>query len=197
MHKARLLIIRRSRVRALPAPPAVLIAVVGEPWTGSYTKVGGRCIGPSGRIWSHRATLERLSARQGVRRNRPAHRPGDPVPQDMREQAGHADGASASCSLWPKPGGSPARRSPWPGCSISTCQHPQVRKVRGPLLDTLYARLMRAKTSRARRTIHRASQNPGSQARPSRTATGAFRRMSGSGESVGDRVHCRPLDQAR
>lgn len=59
----------------------------------------------------------------------------------------------------------------------------QVRKVRGPLLDTLYARLMRARTSRARRTTHRASQYHGSQARPSRTATGAFRRMSGSGAS--------------
>jgi hypothetical protein len=65
-----LLIIRRSWVRAPPAPPAVLIPVVGEPWTGLYTDVGGAIFEPSGRIRSHRATLERLLARQGVRRNR-------------------------------------------------------------------------------------------------------------------------------
>jgi hypothetical protein len=40
---------------------------------------------------THRATAERVLARQGVRRNRPAHRPGDPVPQDMRDRAGRAD----------------------------------------------------------------------------------------------------------
>jgi hypothetical protein len=40
-HGAVVLIIRRSWVRAPPAPPAVLISVVGEPWTGLYTNVGG------------------------------------------------------------------------------------------------------------------------------------------------------------
>ena len=60
MHGAVLLIIRRSWVRAPPAPPAVLIPVVGEPWTGLYTDVGGAMFEPSGRIWSHRVAVERV-----------------------------------------------------------------------------------------------------------------------------------------
>jgi hypothetical protein len=44
-----------------------LIPVVGEPWTGLYTDVGGAMFEPSGRIRSHRATLERLLAFQGRR----------------------------------------------------------------------------------------------------------------------------------
>jgi len=60
LHWAILLIIRRSWVRAPPAPPAVLIPVVGEPWTGSYTDVGGAMFEPSGRIWSHRVAVERV-----------------------------------------------------------------------------------------------------------------------------------------
>ena len=59
-HAAVVLIIRRSWVRAPPAPPAVLIPVVGEPWTGSYTDVGGAIFEPSGRIWSHRVAVERV-----------------------------------------------------------------------------------------------------------------------------------------
>jgi hypothetical protein len=59
-HVAVFLIIRRSWVRAPPAPPAVLISVTGEPWTGLYTDVGGAMLEPSGRIWSHRAAVERL-----------------------------------------------------------------------------------------------------------------------------------------
>jgi hypothetical protein len=35
---------------------------------------------------THRATAERVLARQGVRRDRPAHRPGDPVPQDTQDE---------------------------------------------------------------------------------------------------------------
>ena len=65
------LIIRRSWVRAPPAPPAVLIPVVGEPWTGSYTDVGGAMFEPSGRIWSHRVAVERVWRYQGVRREGP------------------------------------------------------------------------------------------------------------------------------
>jgi hypothetical protein len=60
MHGAVVLIIRRSWVRAPPAPPAVLIPVVGEPWTGLYTDVGGAMFEPSGRIWSHRVAVERV-----------------------------------------------------------------------------------------------------------------------------------------
>ena len=60
MHGAGVLIIRRSWVRAPPAPPAVLIPVVGEPWTGLYTDVGGAMFEPSGRIWSHRVAVERV-----------------------------------------------------------------------------------------------------------------------------------------
>jgi uncharacterized protein with HEPN domain len=58
--RAGLLIIRRSWVRAPPAPPAVLIPVVDEPWTGLYTDVGGAMFEPSGRIWSHRVAAERV-----------------------------------------------------------------------------------------------------------------------------------------
>jgi hypothetical protein len=60
MRRAVLLIIRRSWVRAPPAPPAVLIPVVGEPWTGLYTDVGGAMFEPSGLIWSHRVAVERV-----------------------------------------------------------------------------------------------------------------------------------------
>src|SRR5579871_4607716 len=52
--RAVVLIIRRSWVRAPPAPPAVLIPVAGEPWTGLYTDVGGAMFEPSVRIRSHR-----------------------------------------------------------------------------------------------------------------------------------------------
>jgi hypothetical protein len=48
VHGAVFLIIRRSWVRAPPAPPAVLIVVVGEPWTGLYTDVGAAMFEPSG-----------------------------------------------------------------------------------------------------------------------------------------------------
>ena len=34
--------------------------MVGEPWTGLYTDVGGAMFEPSGRIRSHRVTLERV-----------------------------------------------------------------------------------------------------------------------------------------
>jgi hypothetical protein len=34
--------------------------VVGEPWTGLYTDVGGAMFGPPGRIWSHRVAAERV-----------------------------------------------------------------------------------------------------------------------------------------
>jgi len=34
--------------------------VVGEPWTGLYTDVGGAMFEPSGRIWSHRVAVERV-----------------------------------------------------------------------------------------------------------------------------------------
>jgi hypothetical protein len=37
-----------------------LIPVVGEPWTGLYTDVGGAMFEPSGRIWSHRVAVERV-----------------------------------------------------------------------------------------------------------------------------------------
>jgi len=66
MHRAVLLIIRRSWVRAPPAPPAVSIVGVGEPWTGLYTDVGGAMFEPSDRIWSHRVAAG--LAYQGVRR---------------------------------------------------------------------------------------------------------------------------------
>ena len=58
--RAVVLIIRRSWVRAPPAPPAVLIPVVGEPWTGLYTDVGGAMFEPSVRIWSHRVAVDRV-----------------------------------------------------------------------------------------------------------------------------------------
>ena len=51
--------------------PAVLIYVVGEPWTGLYTDVGGAMFEPSGRIRSHRVAAERGLADQGVRREGP------------------------------------------------------------------------------------------------------------------------------
>jgi hypothetical protein len=44
-----------------------LIPVVGEPWTGLYTDVGGAMFEPSGRIWSHRVAVEPGLAYQGVR----------------------------------------------------------------------------------------------------------------------------------
>ena len=59
--RAWLLIIRRSWVRAPPAPPAVLIPVADEPWTGLYTDVSGVMFEPSGRIWSHRVAVERAA----------------------------------------------------------------------------------------------------------------------------------------
>ena len=34
--------------------------MVGEPWTGLYTDVGGAMFEPSGRIWSHRVAVERV-----------------------------------------------------------------------------------------------------------------------------------------
>src|ERR1700683_5197325 len=60
VHQTGLLIIRRSWVRAPPAPPAVLIPVVCEPWTGLYTDVGGAMFEPSVRIWSRRVAVERV-----------------------------------------------------------------------------------------------------------------------------------------
>jgi hypothetical protein len=69
-------------------PTSSFIPAVGEPWTGLYTVVGGRYIGPSGRIRSHRATLDRLLARQGVGRNRSVHRP-DPVSEADRRAAAY------------------------------------------------------------------------------------------------------------
>jgi hypothetical protein len=60
LHWAVVLIIRRSWVRAPPAPPAVLIPVVGEPWTGLRTDAGGAMFEPSVRIWSHRVAVERV-----------------------------------------------------------------------------------------------------------------------------------------
>jgi hypothetical protein len=41
-------------------PTSGLIPVVGEPWTGLYTDVGGAMFEPSGRIWSHRVAAERV-----------------------------------------------------------------------------------------------------------------------------------------
>jgi uncharacterized protein with HEPN domain len=70
MYEAILLIIRRSWVRAPPAPPAVLIPVVGEPWTGLYTDVGGAMFEPSGRIWSHRVAVERADVLAAIDRIR-------------------------------------------------------------------------------------------------------------------------------
>jgi hypothetical protein len=71
MHRVILLIIRRSWVRAPPAPPAILIPLVGEPWTGLYTDVGGamyRTVGPHlVTESSYRAGL----AYRGVRREGP------------------------------------------------------------------------------------------------------------------------------
>src|SRR5580704_7284391 len=74
MHRAVVLIIRRSWVRAPPAPPAVSIPVAGEPWTGLYTDVGGAMSEPPVRIWSHKVAAEwlwRTEAYGGVRREGP------------------------------------------------------------------------------------------------------------------------------
>src|SRR5690242_12416678 len=75
LQEAVLLIIRRSWVRAPPAPLAVSLPIWLEPWTrpcrGWYTE------------GTHRATAERILACQGLRRDRPARRPGDPAAEDM------------------------------------------------------------------------------------------------------------------
>jgi hypothetical protein len=52
-------------------PTSGLIPVVGEPWTGLYTDVGGAMFEPSARIWSHRVAAEPGLAYQGVRRDGP------------------------------------------------------------------------------------------------------------------------------
>ena len=41
-------------------PTSSFIPVVGEPWTGLYTDVGGAMFEPSSRIWSHRVAGERV-----------------------------------------------------------------------------------------------------------------------------------------
>ncbi len=69
--RAGLLMIRRSGVRTSPAPPAVLIPVAGQPWTGLYTDVGEAMFEPPGCIWSHRVAVERAWRTEGVRREGP------------------------------------------------------------------------------------------------------------------------------
>lgn len=44
-----------------------------------------------------------------VRRNRPAHRPGDPVPQDMQVRAGRADVKLGKLLAMPEAGAKPER----------------------------------------------------------------------------------------
>jgi hypothetical protein len=127
--RAALLIIRRSWVRAPPAPPAVLIPVAGEPWTGLYTNVGGAMFEPSGRIRSHRATLERLLARQGVRRNRPTNgretRCRKTCMLHMQDLAGPAKIELGKLLAMARAGRQPdSDVTVWPDCSTSTYQLP-------------------------------------------------------------------------
>jgi len=84
VHGAGVLIIRRSWVRAPPAPPAISLEFLVRSWTGSSTS----WLAPER---THRVTDERILTRQGIRRNRPAQRPGDRVPQGMQDRAGRAD----------------------------------------------------------------------------------------------------------
>ena len=73
-----LLIICRSRVRAPPAPPAVLCLHQIDSWTGSWTEVENcsyvACRGVC-TLRSQRATAEQVVACQGIRREGPADRP--------------------------------------------------------------------------------------------------------------------------
>ena len=61
------LIIRRSWVRAPPAPPGILRVIGRMPWTGSWTEVGGAIYRAAHAFRSHRATAERNLACQAVR----------------------------------------------------------------------------------------------------------------------------------
>jgi hypothetical protein len=136
----RLLIIRRSWVRAPPAPPAVLIAVIGKPWTGSHTNVGGAMYRTIRRIRSYRATIERLLARQGIRRNRLARRPRDRVLQDMRDRDARYSrvarwiASSGYSMVFPGLG--------WPGCCARPARRGNVRAASGAPPPELEDRLV-------------------------------------------------------
>jgi len=92
-----------------------------RPWTGSsptrptsgFTRSLGRAVDrhivagtPSGHIEQLPSGSWRA---KGVRRNRPAHRPGDPVPQDMQDRAGRADRAGQAARDGPDRASSPIR----------------------------------------------------------------------------------------
>src|SRR5580692_74111 len=205
MHEAVFLIIRRSWVRAPPSPPD-LTQILGRivAWIVDRYRWSGvsSCHG-----WcperTQRPTAKSVLARQGVGRNRPAHKPGDRFRRTERAaqielgkllamaQAGRqADSAVTVAQLLDQyvstAGWDMSTRESNLGYIRRTIKpalgSTQVRKVRGPLLDTLYARLMRCGNLVHRQAIHRASQHTGPAARPGRPAV---RMAAGRGSCAG------------
>jgi hypothetical protein len=73
---------------------------------------------------SHRATAKRPLARQGIRREGPADRTRDPVPEDLQDRMRRAGRAKESCRRWPEPGGNPTLTPPVPGRLVAfVCAH--------------------------------------------------------------------------
>jgi hypothetical protein len=96
-------------IRAGSAPGATGRASHDPPVVGSspahptcdFTRIPGQVADPVVKVMTgtpsgHRATAGRILARQGLRRNWPAHRPGDPVRQDMQDRTGRADGLNGA-----------------------------------------------------------------------------------------------------
>ena len=94
------LIICRSRVRAPPAPPCLSCSptCVFDSFGGWYVRL-------------HRGTAERVVACQGIRREGPADRPRDPVPEDPQDRGRRADRARQAARARP---GRTARGGPRP-----------------------------------------------------------------------------------
>jgi DNA-binding transcriptional regulator YhcF (GntR family) len=139
-------------------------------WTGLWTDVSGRLYRHvhGQRIGrTHRATPQRILAREGIRRDRSANGSRDPAAEDMQDRTGGADRVRQAARAG-RGGRQPetnatlaelmdryAEVADW---DLSTRKaneyyirrvikpalgHLQVRKIRGPLLDLLYAQLKR------------------------------------------------------
>src|SRR5579859_5844449 len=83
VHRAVLLIIRRSWVRAPPAPPAVSLEGPAHSWTGSYRWSGVPAGSRPKDSTITKSDSRRILAHEGIRRDRPAHGPRDPAAEDM------------------------------------------------------------------------------------------------------------------